>query len=47
MLVLSELSFSDTVLSVDDVCELPLDELTFDEEEEEDGALLEDGLLDE
>ena len=47
VLVLSELSFSDTVLSVDDVSELSLDELIFEEDEEDDGVLLDDGLLDE
>lgn len=47
VLVLSELWFSDTVLSVDDVSELSLDELIFEEDEEDDGVLLDDGLLDE
>ena len=47
VLVLSELWFSDTVLSVDDVSELSLDELIFEEDGEDDGVLLDDGLLDE
>ena len=45
VVVLSELWFSDTVLSVDDVFELLLDELTL--EEEDDGDLLDVVLLDE
>ena len=47
VVVLSELSFPDAVLSVDDISVLPPDELAFDEDEEDEGLLLEDGLLDE
>ena len=45
MVVLSELSFPDAVLSVDDISVLPPDERAFDEDEEDEGLMLVDGLL--